>query len=56
MERTGFGRDTVYRLARLGKFPKPFKLSEDGNASGWLEAEIDQFIEQRAATRGNAAA
>lgn len=49
-ERTGLGRDSVYRLAKAGKFPRPVKISE--RASGWLESEVDAFIEQRAAERG----
>ncbi len=32
-------------------FPKPFKLSDKGRAVGWVESEIDAWIEQRAAVR-----
>jgi len=44
---TGLGRDSIYRLAREGKFPKPIKISE--RASGWVEAEVEAFNEQRIA-------
>lgn len=49
VRRTGLGRDTVYRLARNGAFPKPLKLSE--RASGWIESEIDQWVADLAAKR-----
>jgi len=47
--KTGLGHDSIYRLARIGKFPKPVKISE--RASGWLEHEIDAYIEKRASLR-----
>jgi predicted DNA-binding transcriptional regulator AlpA len=52
----GVGSETVYRLARLGKFPKPVKLSEGGNASGWYEHEVEAYLEKLAAQRDGAAA
>lgn len=36
---------TVWRLAKAGKFPKPFKLSP--GITVWDAAEIDQWIEQQ---------
>jgi prophage regulatory protein len=47
--KSGLGRDSVYRLAKAGKFPKPVKLSE--RASGWFEDEIDAYLAKRAADR-----
>ena len=54
---TGLKAPTVYRAAREGRFPKPLKLLPGGRASGWLAAEVAEFIEQRAAgrTEGQAA-
>jgi prophage regulatory protein len=49
MQKVGLGRDAIYRGAREGWFPKPLKISD--RASGWLESELDRFIEQRAAAR-----
>jgi prophage regulatory protein len=49
IQKTGLGRDSIYRGAREDWFPKPVKLSE--RASGWFEDEIDAFLEQRAAER-----
>jgi prophage regulatory protein len=45
----GLGRDTIYRLARQGKFPKPIKLGE--RASGWYEHEVVAWGHDRAALR-----
>lgn len=47
--RTGLGRDSVYRLAKAGEFPRPVKVSE--RASAWLESEVQAFIAQRIAAR-----
>jgi prophage regulatory protein len=47
--KSGLKRDSIYRLGRQGKFPKPIKLSE--RASGWFEDEIEAWLEQRAAER-----
>jgi len=41
--KTGLGRDSIYRGAREGWFPKPVKLSE--RASGWFEDEPDDTPE-----------
>jgi len=50
--KVGLRRDSIYRLAREDRFPKPIKLSE--NASGWLESEIDAYIESKTAERDSA--
>jgi prophage regulatory protein len=50
--RTGLRRDSVYRLARAGRFPKPIKISQ--RATGWLSQEIDEFVAGRAAGRDQA--
>jgi prophage regulatory protein len=46
---TGYSRDSVYRLAREGKFPKRIELSE--RASRWREDEITAWIEGHSAAR-----
>lgn len=53
IQKTGLGRDTLYKLARRDEFPRPVKLSE--RASGWVESEIDDWIAKRIAQRGSAA-
>jgi prophage regulatory protein len=47
--KVALGRDSIYRGAREGWFPRPVKLSE--RASGWFEDELDAFLEKRAAER-----
>jgi prophage regulatory protein len=47
--KSGLGRDSIYRLGHQGLFPRPIKLSE--RASGWLEDEVDAWLEERAAER-----
>jgi predicted DNA-binding transcriptional regulator AlpA len=42
IQRTGLSDTTIWRLERAGRFPKSIRLS--GNAVGWREAEIDQWI------------
>jgi prophage regulatory protein len=54
IEKTGLGRDSIYRGAREGWFPKPIKISE--RASGWFEDETDAFLARRAALRDQSAA
>ena len=45
MELTGLGRGSIYRLAKLGRFPKPVKLSD--RASGWRETDLNAWLESR---------
>lgn len=54
IDKTALGRDSIYRGAREGWFPKPVKLSE--RASGWFEDELDAYLESRAALRDQSAA
>ena len=42
---TGLSRSTIYLRIAEGTFPKPISLG--GRAVGWLEAEIQQWLEQR---------
>jgi len=51
-EITGLGDTTLWRLEKLGKFPARLRL---GGAVGWLEEEIAEWIEERAAERPAAA-
>ena len=36
---------SIYRLAKQGDFPKQIKLGV--KASGWLQCEIDDWIQER---------
>jgi prophage regulatory protein len=41
----GLSKASIYRLAKLGLFPKPFKIGIA--AVGWDEAEIEFWIFER---------
>ena len=43
--RTGLGRTTVWRKERDGTFPKRRRIT--GSTVGWLESEIEEWIEGR---------
>ena len=46
--RTGLSRSTIYLRISEGCFPKPISLG--GRAVGWIEAEIQDWLEQRIET------
>lgn len=43
--RTGLSRSTIYLRVSQGTFPKPVCLG--GRAVGWVESEVQQWLEQR---------
>ena len=43
--RTGLSRSTIYLRISEGRFPKPVSLG--GRAVGWIEAEIDDWLNQQ---------
>lgn len=45
MRRVGLSRSVIYERIRRGAFPKPVNLG--GHAVGWLESEINQWINSR---------
>jgi len=47
VERVGLSGTTIWRLVRANNFPAPLKLS--ANAIGWIEADVEEWIAQRAA-------
>ena len=52
LEKTGFGKSTIYQMSKDGRFPAQIKIGK--RASGWLEEEVDDWIrKQVAASRGN---
>ena len=44
-EKTGLSRSAIYLRANQGQFPKSISLG--GRAIGWIEAEIDEWINQQ---------
>jgi prophage regulatory protein len=47
-EKVGLRPSTVYELVAKGRFPAPFKIVQGGRAAGWLESEIDNWLNSRA--------
>jgi prophage regulatory protein len=45
IRRTGLSRSMIYLLQAESKFPRSIAISE--RAVGWLEADVDGFIEAR---------
>ncbi|TOL33631.1 transcriptional regulator [Vibrio parahaemolyticus] len=48
---TGLGRSTIYKFMDEDIFPKTIPLG--GRAVGWLESEIEEWMESRLALRDN---
>lgn len=44
--RTGLSRSTIYARIAEGSFPSPINLG-DGRAVGWLESEINEWVQSR---------
>jgi prophage regulatory protein len=49
VEKVGLSAPTIWRLCSLGQFPKPIKISK--GCTAWLEHEIDELIDAKAAER-----
>jgi prophage regulatory protein len=47
--RTGLSPASIYRLTQEGKFPRQVKLGDA--AAGWLDHEIDMWLEKRVQER-----
>lgn len=45
LKRVGWSRSQLYKQIERGRFPRPARLSE--RTVAWLEADIDQWIEER---------
>ena len=47
MARTGLSRSTIYVRLEQGLFPRPVSLG--GRAVGWIDSEIDEWMNNRVA-------
>ena len=45
IKRTGISRSTVYLMMSKGMFPEPISLGD--RAVGWIESEIDSWLEEK---------
>ena len=51
--RVGICKSYMYILRKSGKFPSPVKIIHGGRAVGWLESDVDRFIEGRISNRAS---
>jgi|GEM_PF-1293024 len=49
LNKVGLSDVTIWRMEKDGKFPKRLRLG--GNSCGWLESEIDGWVDELAAAR-----
>ena len=47
IEKTGLSQATIYRMQSERRFPTSIRLGQ--SAMGWIESEIDNWLEQRIA-------
>lgn len=47
IQKVGMSDSNIYRLEQLGQFPTRRKLTPNGRGVGWLEHEIDAWVESR---------
>jgi len=45
LARTGISRSTIYLRISEGRFPKPISLG--GRAVGWVEAEVNDWLNRK---------
>jgi prophage regulatory protein len=50
-DKVGLRRSQIFEKIATGEFPKPIKLSSSGRAIGWIEAELEQYLDARIAER-----
>ena len=50
-QRTGLSRSTIYLRISQATFPSPISLGD--RAVGWLEEEIEQWLEERISASRN---
>lgn len=48
-QRTGLGRSWIYDAVARGRFPRPIAIGK--RAAGWLEHEVDAWLDERIAER-----
>lgn len=50
-KKLGIARSTLRRAIERGEIPPPIKITDYGRTIGFIEAELDQYIERRSAKR-----
>ena len=49
IEKTGLAKTTIYNLISQGEFPKQIELG--ARSVGWIDTEIDEWLEVKVAHR-----
>jgi prophage regulatory protein len=44
-KKTGLSKSYIYALVHCGQFPQSIRLVKGGTAVGWLESDIEQWID-----------
>lgn len=45
--KTGLPRSSLYDRVKAGTFPAPIRLGAGAKATGWIEAEVNTWIEEQ---------
>jgi prophage regulatory protein len=53
VRRTGLSRVTIWRMEKDGRFPKRRQIG--ARRVGWIESEVDEWMESRPGVDGKAA-
>jgi len=53
MSKTGLSRSSVYELISKGLFPEQVPLVSGGRGVGWVESEVEEYIQRRIEARKN---
>jgi prophage regulatory protein len=56
MEITGLRKTSILEAVKENRFPRPIAILENGRATGWLESDINTWIQGRIAARDAEAA
>lgn len=51
LQRSTVSKATLYRWMQKGMFPRQYPLDDNGRIVGWLEDEVEEWVEQRIAAR-----
>jgi prophage regulatory protein len=49
IKKTALSRSAIYGMIAKGLFPKQIKLT--ARSSGWIQSEVDQWVDDRVAER-----
>ena len=48
-DKTGLSRSSIYLRMSNGEFPRSISLGSQSRAIGWLDADIEQWLDERIA-------